>query len=303
MEFLNTLTRDQQNFHTNTDISGTSVTNYYVMVNAVSPSWHNAIRCNTTLPAAGPVTFFMDLDNDGIMNEANDGGNHSVNFLRWVSLAAYLDWAAIRPMTEFEYEKTCRGPKYPVLGEYVWGTASIHSSVYTVSSAGLPNETITNMGTNTGNAFYQGTRGSNFVIRCGIFAASALNSSRQETGSGYYGCMELSGSVYEQAVAVSFPAGRSYTGLNGDGELNSSGHATTDYWPGINDNSNVFASNQAYDPGSGIGVTNTAGICNVGGYANSNSIDDLRLSDRYNRGWSANSFSSPYGGRGCRTAD
>ena len=48
MEFLNTLTREQQNFNTNTNISDTLVTNYFVMSNTSSPSWNSAIRCNTT---------------------------------------------------------------------------------------------------------------------------------------------------------------------------------------------------------------------------------------------------------------
>jgi len=304
LEFLNALTRTQQNYHTNTDISGTSVTNHFVMANATTPNGNNGIRCYNTIPATGPVTFYMDLDNDGVMNEANDGHTHPANYLRWMDIAAYLDWAALRPLSEMEYEKACRGPKDPVSGEFVWGTTQIHSSSYTISNFGSPNESIDNPGTFTGNVCYASTRGARYNFRCGIFAASAVNSSRQETGSGYYGCMELAGNLYEQVVRAGFAAGRSYTGLHGNGELNEEGHADTDYWPGMGGNSNVSIANTVYNPVSGTGVTAAAGACPAGGFSQTNNSNDLRSSDRYNRGAAgATSFFPYYGGRGCRTAD
>ena len=35
---------------------------------------------------------------------------------------AYSDWAALRPITELEYEKAARGPSEPIPAEFVWGT-------------------------------------------------------------------------------------------------------------------------------------------------------------------------------------
>ena len=52
-------------------------------------------------------------------------------------------------------------------------------------------------------------------------------------------------------------AGRSYTGIHGNGKLNTTGDADVDYWPGINGNSNYAAANTIY--GGTTGVTNCAG--------------------------------------------
>ncbi len=45
--------------------------------------------------------------------------------LIWSDLTTYAAWAGLRPMTELEYEKACRGPLRPVPDEYAWGTAGI----------------------------------------------------------------------------------------------------------------------------------------------------------------------------------
>lgn len=34
----------------------------------------------------------------------------AMNYLSWPDLAAYLDWSGLRPFTELEFEKACRGP-------------------------------------------------------------------------------------------------------------------------------------------------------------------------------------------------
>jgi hypothetical protein len=72
-DFLNTLTRAQQNARTSTDISGTSITNRYVMSVSSTLQWRNSLRCDANLAATGPVTIYCDLDGDGIANEENDG--------------------------------------------------------------------------------------------------------------------------------------------------------------------------------------------------------------------------------------
>ena len=47
------------------------------------------------------------------------------NYLSWMDGAAYSDWAGLRPLTELEYEKACRGTLTAVANEYAWGTATI----------------------------------------------------------------------------------------------------------------------------------------------------------------------------------
>ena len=48
-----------------------------------------------------------------------------MRYARWADVAAYADWAGLRPITELEYEKAARGPLAPVAGEYAWGSTSI----------------------------------------------------------------------------------------------------------------------------------------------------------------------------------
>jgi formylglycine-generating enzyme required for sulfatase activity len=47
------------------------------------------------------------------------------NLLSWWDAAKFAAWAGLRPMTELEYEKACRGPLEPVPNEFAWGTARI----------------------------------------------------------------------------------------------------------------------------------------------------------------------------------
>jgi hypothetical protein len=244
-DFLNMLTRTQQIARVNTDISGTSITNYYVMNNSVTPVSRNSIRCNTTIPASPTqVTFYLDYDNDGVPDEACDGKNIPCNYLTYMDEAAYADWAGLRIMTELEFEKACRGPNNPIFGEFAWGSIAINSSMYTLQNIGCPAESVLNLPQNTGNAAYNVPAGS--IYRCGIFAASSINHTRQESGAGYYGVMELSGNLDERVVHIGTYSGRSYTGLHGDGELNSGGYADVSYWPGINGNTNESIPNTTY---------------------------------------------------------
>ncbi len=51
--------------------------------------------------------------------------SRAVSYLSWMDLAAFLDWDALRPMTELEFEKMSRGPLLPNAGEYIWGNQTI----------------------------------------------------------------------------------------------------------------------------------------------------------------------------------
>lgn len=50
-------------------------------------------------------------------------------FLLWTECLAYATWAGLRPMTELEYEKACRGPLKPVPDEFAWGTDRIVGTI------------------------------------------------------------------------------------------------------------------------------------------------------------------------------
>ena len=50
-------------------------------------------------------------------------------WLSWAECAAYSAWAGLRPMTELEYEKTCRGPRDPEPNDATpsyWGVAGVN---------------------------------------------------------------------------------------------------------------------------------------------------------------------------------
>lgn len=159
--------------------------------------------------------------------------DRACNFLSWADGAAYADWAGLRPMTELEYEKASRGTRPPVANEYAWGTTNIHASAYTITNDGMPNATVSNPGSSTGNASYVATDGSlDGPLRVGIFAASFNPPSRQEAGATFYGVMEMSGNVFERPVTIGNATGRTFDGTHGDGVLTSSGEADAGTWPG-----------------------------------------------------------------------
>jgi formylglycine-generating enzyme required for sulfatase activity len=165
--------------------------------------------------------------------------NVACNFLSWADVAAYADWSGLRPMTELEFEKACRGTKAAVPYEYAWGTVTVADSAYTLSNAGASNEGIaTNYCTTVGNANYGAYGKTNGLIngpvRVGIFAANSSNSGRVSAGASYWGIMELSGNLFERPVTIANATGRAFTGTQGDGVLTVNGDANAATWPGTN---------------------------------------------------------------------
>lgn len=159
------------------------------------------------------------------------------NHLSWVDGTAYADWACLRPMTELEFEKACRGPNQAVPNEYAWGTASVVSSPYSLINSGAFNEEIgSNYSSTIGNACYNSTQSLGVIegpLRVGIFASNLSNTGRITSGASYWGIMELSGNLLERVVNLSyFQAGLAFTGVNGNGEITSEGSADVFAWPG-----------------------------------------------------------------------
>lgn len=145
--------------------------------------------------------------------------DRACNFLTWDDLCAYADWSGLRPMTELEYEKACRGTEGALPDEAAWGTDAGCGSV-TVTGAGLPTEGVSGMCTLTGNYMSSFTSGAvGRPLRVGIFASSAVNKTREETGATYWGIMEMSGNVEEMVVGVGSALQRGYGGAHGNGAL------------------------------------------------------------------------------------
>lgn len=156
--------------------------------------------------------------------------NRANNYMAWSDLLAYLDWAALRPMTEFEFEKASRGTVTPVAGEYAWGTITVTDG-----------NTLVNDGTNSEGVTQTATAGSGLAnynntsvlgpIRVGFAATSGTD--RLEAGASYYGIMELSGNIFEMVVNTN-STGKAFTGNVGDGVLTvapSGGFSNETSWP------------------------------------------------------------------------
>ncbi|KAA3636473.1 MAG: hypothetical protein DWQ02_08210 [Bacteroidetes bacterium] len=128
-------------------------------------------------------------------------------FLSWEDAMAYADWTGLRPMTEFEFTKACRGASEPVAKEFPWG-ADEKSKVQR-----LPN------------------RDGELVMLNQWTEADLYNKRKVHFGASYYWVMDLAGSLWERMVSIGHPNGRSYTGTHGDGILSDDGIATNSDWP------------------------------------------------------------------------
>ena len=189
-----------------------------------------------------------------------------------VNMLAWLDWAAMRPITELEYEKACRGGNNaPSPLEYAWGNTTL-SFIITPTNVGAANETWAG-----GNANYSG--GPGFPMRCGALATTTSN--RTQSGATFYGIMEMSGNLRELTVYAGNAAGRLFTGLHGDGILSGLAEANTTNWP----------SN-----------TNNSAMTTRGGYFSDGSTF-LQICDRTVLAIDYNLLSSVTGGRGVRTGE
>lgn len=131
----------------------------------------------------------------------------AMNMLSNDDLLSLLDWSALRPMTELEYEKACRGANQsPVPNEYAWGNTTI-GYVDTPTDLGLNTETW-----GSGNIAFNLSN----PIRCGALATST--STRESSGGSFYGIMDMSGNIYEMVVNADLP-GRTFVSKHGDGNL------------------------------------------------------------------------------------
>ena len=162
-----------------------------------------------------------------------DVPDRACNFINLADANAYADWAGLRLTTELEFEKAARGSLFPVMDEYAWGNAELNLLDHVLANADQPTESISNLAVGIGNVHFSGNRAgeSDRPLRCGIFAASAVNATREETGASYYGVMEMSGNLSEFMVGVGNAEMRAYTGLHGDGALTTNGLADIANYP------------------------------------------------------------------------
>ncbi len=129
------------------------------------------------------------------------------NFVSWDDGAAFADWAGLRPLTDLEFFKACRGPGRPIPHEFPWGTASKERLKRVVAK-------------------------DDDLVTTGDADESLLSDpTRDVLGASYYWVLDLAGSVWEKVVTLGHPAGRAFRASHGDGELSPVGFATNDDWP------------------------------------------------------------------------
>ena len=187
------------------------------------------IRCDLKIPATDAINFYCDMNGNGIPNEKDDGQYVSCNFLGWSDDAAFCDWTGLRPMTELEYEKACRGTQTPIPNEYAWGNTSIKQTKE-MQNAGTENESALN------------TENNNFIslgpVRAGFFENQ--KNTREQNAYSYYKISDLTANLFERCITVSNSKGVTFVGSQGDGMLDQAGNATNADWAAVNGNGAGF---------------------------------------------------------------
>lgn len=167
------------------------------------------------------------LERNGVFSTSHP--NRACGFLSPADGFAFADWAGLRPMSELEYEKICRGSgNLAVNGEYAWGTIYFKNA-QSVYGSEEDREIISSSGANCYFWDEVTPPGPEFPLNAGIFAGDGK--SRELNGAAYYGVMEMSGNLHETCVTIGNQYGRTFTFRNGNGLLSADGFADENGWP------------------------------------------------------------------------
>lgn len=292
VEFLNTLNQGQQDGR----IQGTLRT---IGVNGWA--WGSDIamyRNNIRVKQAAPVVVFgMNANGNSSFDEVDkvyygdrpcygdgmdgdtlwrniDGQDLAVNFVSFYDLLAYAEFSGLRPMTELEFEKACRGPREPVNDEFAWGsvTRTLYTSSfqtgrnnwYSVKNGG-GGMYMANTGTEVVSKAYNCALGYGYYgrewtnwwnwcsrheyypapMRVGMFADSTTT--RAAAGATFWGVMNMSDNVAEMCISVYDSYGRAFEDSHGCGQVDGNGNATNKDWK-ITDNGAYYINRGMWKP-------------------------------------------------------
>lgn len=173
-----------------------------------------------------------------------DGQDVAMYMVSPRDLFAYAEFACLRPMTEFEYEKACRGSLQVQIDEYAWGdniTDFFGKAYMSGSVAGGGSLTgyiydFANGDERVGKDFncgytrlIFGNRNIPAPLRVGCMADSTTT--RHQAGASYWGVMNLSDNVAEICISAYSEIGRRFTGVHGAGQVDlRSGEAVQAGW-------------------------------------------------------------------------
>jgi formylglycine-generating enzyme required for sulfatase activity len=239
VDFLNTLTFNQQKNRTHQGVSPKSVEGTLALISGAPYStnpkqYRNYIRIRMAanddpdLPFPQPATYGNSVKGDTNWSREDNAGNVACNFLTWNDILAYADWAGMRPFTELEYEKACRGQKTYTYADYAWGQ-SYASYIIKEKTGWFIHEDSTDeaaASTTSGIIFLDGpnaieTGKEPWVMRVGAFAKDSTW--RGQAGATYYGVMNMSDNLWERCINVHTSQGQSFVAENGDGSLATDG--------------------------------------------------------------------------------
>lgn len=193
----------------------------------------------------------------------------SLNFVRWSDGLAWLDWAALRPATELEYEKAARGTGEPVARAFPWGNASKAKLMW---------------GPNEDRCWS--------MLDDGAGPEALTHTNLDRYGASPFWVFDLAGGLWERVITIGDADGRAFTGSHGDGLLDTAGFATNSDWP---------TRISVEGDGTGFGYR---GGANYGGRRLYNEFNPHSpVSYRTFGSWSGNGLHRAYGFRGGRSSD
>ena len=295
-----------ENSISNTNLSSTNTSaEPVVSLPAEYPKGYAEFHCMKYEITQGQYIDFLNMITNDQFNERNNNiatgvwpnvsapfPTRAIDLFSWMDLCAYLDWSALRPMTELEYEKLCRGPVNPVINEFAWGSSTVTPvPPGWLSGSGATEKLDTSY---HGPANFNSQTVGKRIYRSGFAAIST--STRVSSGAGYYGVMNLSDNVTEFVVnAAHATTAQSFEGNVGDGELTflvaPFGCADVSDWP-----STILTINSTLVDAFGVGIRGggfetplSSGIYNQG-----------FVSDRSRCDWHRRSRNIQVGGRGVR---